>query len=189
MLTLFIYSIALIHFFWIYDYILINAELVISLSLSIVFFYLYIMLRTSLLFVFFNIMDSIYYIYILLFILNIITSFLSKFYLDNLNVIVRNVVKSVYLFLILLLLNVKTIVWNIYKYFKSIIKTYYIISDIKTLGVLIYGKKSYIKNESNIDIYNSFLIKGFLTYLSNLLNSILKGNKTNINKKNINYVS
>jgi hypothetical protein len=189
MLTLFIYSIALIHFFWIYDYILINAELVISLSLSIVFFYLYIILRASLLFVFFNIMDSIYYIYIFLFILNIITSFISKFYLDNLNKIVKNIIKSLFLFLTLFLLNVKVIVWNIYDYFKFIVKTYYIFFDIKFLGVTIFDKKSYINNELNIDFYNTFLLKGFFCYLNNILNSTLKKNKKSVNKKNINYVS
>ncbi len=182
MLKIFTYSLTLINIFFLFYYLILNVEFVIFLSLTLVFFFLYIMLKKFLLYKFFYILDSIYYLYYYLLYLNKLTVNSMKIYLNILNALLVDLIKSIFLLLVNGLINMNLL--NIYlNFIKNNIQKFLIFFNKISLLLINYTKFSNLKIRkfnitNNLDNFNNSYI-----YINILGYNLLKG------KKNKSYVS
>jgi len=145
------------------------------------------MLKKFVLYKFFHILDSIYYLYYYLLYLNKLTINSIKIYLNILNYLLVDVLKSIFLLLINSLINKNLI--NIYLnfYLNNLIKFFIFFQKISILllNYLKFNNNLIIKllNANNLDSFNnSYLYINTLGY--NVLNE-----KKNIKATAYNYVS
>jgi len=163
MLKIIIYNIAVINILFLFYYLTLNVEFIIFLSLSLVFFFLYIILKKFVLYKFFNILDSIYYFYYYLLFLNKLTITYLKVYSNILDYLLIDIIKSIFLFLINILINknLLKIYLDIYK--KNIKKFYTFFIDISLLLLyylrfLNFSNISYLLLTSNLENFNNSYI-------------------------------
>ena len=187
MLKIFAYSLTLLNIFFLFYYLILNVEFIIFISLSLVFFFLYVMLKKFVLYKFFYILDSIYYLYYYLLYLNKLTVNSIKIYLNILNYLLVDVIKSIFLILINSLINTNLI--NIYlNFFKNNIQKFFIFFKKISLLLVNYSKFSNLKIRkfnliNNLDNFNNSYI-----YI-NILGFSLLNEKKNIKITSTIYVS
>ncbi len=142
------------------------------------------MLKKLVLYKFFHILDSVYYFYYYLLFLNKLTIRYLKLYVNILDYLVIDIVKSIFLLLINNLINKNLI--NIYLdiYIKNINKFYIFFNKISLL-LLDYLKFSNLnnKNKSNLENLNNTYI-----YI-NIIGFNLLVEKKNIKNTSFSYVS
>lgn len=169
----------LINILFMYNYLFLNDEFLIFISLLIVFIFLFYMLRKNVLYIFFFIIDNIYYYFFTLLFINFNINLYILDYISYIKLSIRYIVVSSFLTIINIICIKKIINFNTSKYMKKINEIFLFFSYISKI-ILVLGKLILLKKSVN-------LLKGNILNL--LKPSIYFLTAKNNEKEYINYVS